>query len=734
MEEKDILKGESSHENSTISEKGKSLEDVRSLEEYTTDLGDLINKLEAEDLVTLRTFFLQKETDQQDQEPRDNKQLSKDEFVNAIESIYGSDTYAVSAKTLFDEINENNNETQKGLISWNQILDVIISKMEKKGKNRELKFIRELLDVGRNLEDLATDTGDLIDKLSIEDLIKLYDFFFKKEIDPNFKDKKDSKYPKYRGFKLLIDEFSNAIQAILGTDIYAASAKALFEEITHNNNEGFIWWDQILDAIILRMERQDKFRMWSVIREPLSRLYSLSHCKKETIIRIVPLETQTSFCYVMVSKYGHIGIYDWKMTLLEQYEVKLCAQDGNRRRTTWLTDAVYLPDAATLLLSASDRSLHFFSATGLVHVPIFYVSGLQNVPICLNYTLGPMTDDPSTLLIGDDHGGITTMKFHQPQFCLFRRNSTDKMDKYFWKELKKQAEWVTFNVECRVHNDEVIKLEFIAETGTIISCSNDPLTALVIRHMTGKRAPYIFKISRGVRCFHLDNTVKILVTGSRDSVVRLWNPVMTNKPVASLFGHKEAVVDVRILRNLNAVLSMSKDATLKVWDIDDHYCLQSLPTLFPVYAGTDRITEFGVQTFYPGPRKVGPPQETDRKTNHILPVQKSHPASLLSGTSTIKQERTSDTNEVQWNRMEMLAVCCNFVVKLYLGNGDLIEGQDFTPGVILPPPLREQEPAVPSPWLTADPPNLEHLVSAGPSHFCCEKCSCLYQIHFLHMN
>lgn len=67
-------------------------------------------------------------------------------------------------------------------------------------------------------------------------------------------------------------------------------------------------------------------------------------------------------------------------------------------------------------------------------------------------------------------------------------------------------------------------------------------------------------VLQGVRCFHLDHTLKILVTGSKDSVVRLWNPVMTNKPVISLFGHKSAVVDVRIFRNLTAVLSMSKDA------------------------------------------------------------------------------------------------------------------------------------------------------------------------------
>lgn len=62
-------------------------------------------------------------------------------------------------------------------------------------------------------------------------------------------------------------------------------------------------------------------------------------------------------------------------------------------------------------------------------------------------------------------------------------------------------------------------------------------------------------------------------------------------------------------------------------------------------------------------------------------------------------------SETQWNRMEILAVCCNFAVLLHLGDGDLIDGQPFITSEPLPPPRREQDPAVPSPWLTADPPS-----------------------------
>lgn len=63
-----------------------------------------------------------------------------------------------------------------------------------------------------------------------------------------------------------------------------------------------------------------------------------------------------------------------------------------------------------------------------------------------------------------------------------------------------------------------------------------------------------------MHCFHLDRELQILVTGSADGIVRLWNPVVTKTPMTSLFGHKYAIEDVRILRARQIVLSISLDA------------------------------------------------------------------------------------------------------------------------------------------------------------------------------
>lgn len=67
--------------------------------------------------------------------------------------------------------------------------------------------------------------------------------------------------------------------------------------------------------------------------------------------------------------------------MILDYQVRLGAQtlsQGESRRTTWVTDASYLPDATMLLIAASDRSLHIYSSAGLVHVPTYHISGDTN--------------------------------------------------------------------------------------------------------------------------------------------------------------------------------------------------------------------------------------------------------------------------------------------------------------------------------------------------------------------
>lgn len=65
---------------------------------------------------------------------------------------------------------------------------------------------------------------------------------------------------------------------------------------------------------------------------------------------------------------------------------------------------------------------------------------------------------------------------------------------------------------------------------------------------------------QGVECFDFSKKLNILVTGSLDHCIRLWNPYVTSKPMAVLEGHSTGVIGVKIHEGLMQVFSYSKDA------------------------------------------------------------------------------------------------------------------------------------------------------------------------------
>lgn len=67
---------------------------------------------------------------------------------------------------------------------------------------------------------------------------------------------------------------------------------------------------------------------------------------------------------------------------------------------------------------------------------------------------------------------------------------------------------------------------------------------------------------QGVRCFHYNATLKLLVTGS-SCIVYVWNPMITKMYLAKLEGHEKSVVDVRIFEHFSLVISISKDEVTK---------------------------------------------------------------------------------------------------------------------------------------------------------------------------
>ena len=66
-------------------------------------------------------------------------------------------------------------------------------------------------------------------------------------------------------------------------------------------------------------------------------------------------------------------------------------------------------------------------------------------------------------------------------------------------------------------------------------------------------------LTQGVICFDYCHDLGLLVTGSVDHTIQLWDPYVPSRPIAVLSGHASAVLDVIINRDLGLVFSCSLD-------------------------------------------------------------------------------------------------------------------------------------------------------------------------------
>ncbi|KAF9890780.1 protein with putative role during mitosis [Aspergillus nanangensis] len=68
----------------------------------------------------------------------------------------------------------------------------------------------------------------------------------------------------------------------------------------------------------------------------------------------------------------------------------------------------------------------------------------------------------------------------------------------------------------------------------------------------------------------------LLASCSSDLSIKLWNPADEYKNVRTLLGHDHIVSAVRFIPSGNLLISASRDADLRVWDVTTGYCVKTI--------------------------------------------------------------------------------------------------------------------------------------------------------------
>ncbi|XP_018321469.1 WD repeat-containing protein on Y chromosome-like [Agrilus planipennis] len=463
-----------------------------------------------------------------------------------------------------------------------------------------------------------------------------------------------------------------------GNHLHSVEAVCLFKEID-KTEEDKITRDQFIDYLVNVLNPTKSKNVQLVFKNR----FSPPHVQEEPIQKIVPIQSEDYFCYCIVSKFGGVGVYDVNLSFLSSYRItftrddlKVKVTEEKIRRNRWVTDCIYLSNVSILALANSTRTITLYDAARLKHYLIWMITNIPNVIQCLHYSYN---SEYSTLLMGDEYGQIYLLKFINVSKGLLRKKHTDKPNVFFWQAIQEQKEYVLVSKLVESHDAEVRRIFYCDENLSVASCSRDPKKSVIMQHVSSKWKPYIFKMKKGVNCFILHRTKRILITGSTDGIVAVWDIFNTKRPT-SVFSFNGAILDLVLLNNFNMLLTYTQKGKLELWDTDMECSVQTLRIKFPKnkrWGDTVKYFDNNLIFFYEKGR-----------TGHLRDqfTDSAWVPNMYLGTKNLKGVNTFENwrNSITWNPSHIYVINSNYVANIHL---KYPEKDDFNLPVLHPPPL-----------------------------------------------
>ncbi|XP_055876696.1 WD repeat-containing protein 49-like isoform X3 [Biomphalaria glabrata] len=453
-----------------------------------------------------------------------------------------------------------------------------------------------------------------------------------------------------------LQEFKDTIFKILGTAEYDEYLEKLFMKLD-TSGDNYVDWNEFCSHLLVLYRENDYLRKKNDIPfmvEP--KIRHIVHNKQEQTTKVVAVQGPVR--YVTISKEGAMSVWQPNMVMEKHYciaDLEVDPSSQKRRFKMWVTDAVYMPNCQKVAIASTSRDIRFYDVSSSQYFEEYHLFAMTDVPYSFDYYYNvKQPNSESFLVFGVDTGSIHILTFHKPVNQLFENpfKNDGGVQEIFMQDLPNHSQWVSHKVLTDIHPELVRQVRYLPENEAIISSSGSPRNSLVICDVTAIKKSYVFKLEKAVECFDHNKNINLLVTGSGDHIVRLWNPYVTTKPTAVLTGHNTGVIGVAIHEGFRQVFSYSKEAVIKVWDIKEHVCLQTVAIKFPS-ALNGRMPEHGQFPVH----LQGPPYSA------FVVTCNDYIAVLRLG----KVESTVDNQEVTHDTQLCSAIYNNFLKQVVTG-------------------------------------------------------------------
>ncbi|XP_029383255.1 WD repeat-containing protein on Y chromosome [Echeneis naucrates] len=416
-----------------------------------------------------------------------------------------------------------------------------------------------------------------------------------------------------------LEEFKEVLRSVIGPDVEYTWVERFFNEVDITCT-GQVTWQQLCSYLVLEYtEREQASIPTAALLDSQPQIRHCSHNKREPTVRVVAVFHPPPLRYVSVSKGGQVSVWSSSLHILSTIGLAGDPTEEvahTRRFRGWTTDAVYMDNVHMVAIATDCRDLHFVNVSTASVFEDVHLFGLRSVPTALCYWHDVQCpEDSPLLLIGDEKGGVHLMWFLNPSKGFFK-NPYKKQNgphRVFFPDLGEHSKTVSYRHIPNVHQDPINRVMFEPSTSVIMTSSESDTTSVVFLNVRLKREPHIWKINQGAKCFDYNGSLQLMVTGGCDRSVRLWTRFVTTHPVATLLGHRATILDVAIYQPVGQILSYSRDAELRVWDISTHRCLKTVHLQFPCLQ-PGRIVEHGNFPFL----LVGPPLPEETQPHLVV--------------------------------------------------------------------------------------------------------------------
>ncbi|XP_053250694.1 EF-hand calcium-binding domain-containing protein 8 isoform X2 [Podarcis raffonei] len=392
-------------------------------------------------------------------------------------------------------------------------------------------------------------TKQVEDQINYDHLRKLERMFREADIDG--------------GGGLDMEEFRSAMKKIMG-DVSDEDIDVIFMKVD-TNCDGAVDWEEYLNYMLREYRGKDDMLKNKMLPEFQTTMKPVSVAHSEEIVKIQFFPNQNrgllerarksrspSGRFLTVSRDGILQY--WSDTFKRLRTVVL---DQSKRRHSlklWVIDMVCLTNINLLAVATTDQDIEFFDIGGNKCDRIFTLVDLEGCATAMDY----WTDGRKAIFsVGDVKGNV--LIFTSSDVVM---NGLFNVRSYIGGMsrvpvhilLKNKAEqYRNFHVPA-LHGDWCQQIKYIPQLNLVASCTPAEKTAMALTSLP------------------LHN----IVTGGYEPLVRIWNPYVTSSPITQMKGHSTAVTHIMINGQRNTIVSVSKDKNIRVWDLLDHFCLQSI--------------------------------------------------------------------------------------------------------------------------------------------------------------